>query len=465
MPRSSTVAVRRLAHVPLLLALLTSCKDDAREATPTPTPSEQPATPASHCPTEQVPEQRAPDVRPAHETTEFWLAQLEGVDHDAVLLDEQARTALAQQVAALPGGWRDPTSEAVGDPALIDRELNERLTFLRERVSTGKYVETQAGALERAAERIAAAVPVSEPNLQFVAHETTLWCVPTDEGLYTPPVDVDFDRNRCSSLHPGELVRALRRTGDGAWIYVDAGHSVGWVDQRTGPTLEPPLSVEAARARVQAQPRVWLINDDGPLRAGSSFPVRERSDTVVSIEIPSVDGPRVLELTAEAPVRDAALSFTRRTLFEQAFALLGTPYGWGGRAGHRDCSSYLLDLFAQFDIRLPRNSAVQAQVGTRSVDLSQLDEAGKRKAIREAAREGVVLLYMPGHILLYLGVDGGVDYGLSALSEYLTPCAGGPDTVHRLDKVAVTTLELGRGTERRAFIERISRMAVFAPAL
>jgi cell wall-associated NlpC family hydrolase len=71
-------------------------------------------------------------------------------------------------------------------------------------------------------------------------------------------------------------------------------------------------------------------------------------------------------------------------VFTQAFALLEQPYGWGGRDGHRDCSSYLLDVFAQFDVRLPRNSAVQAQLGTQSVDLSQLDEASKTAAIRTA---------------------------------------------------------------------------------
>ena len=106
---------------------------------------------------------------------------------------------------------------------------------------------------------------------------------------------------------------------------------------------------------------------------------------------------------------------------------------------------------------------MQAQLGTRSVDLSQLDEPAKRAAIRSAAQTGVILLHMPGHIMLYLGEDGGQDYGISALSEFLVPCPGGKDTIYKLDKVAVTTLELGRGTERRAFIERIDRMAVFGP--
>ncbi|KIG13002.1 putative lipoprotein [Enhygromyxa salina] len=307
---------------------------------------------------------------------------------------------------------------------------------------------------------------IEGPPLRPVVNETQLWCVPSTEGLYTQPVDLDFDRNRCASLHPGELVRALRRTPDDAWLYVDAGHSVGWVEHGAaalGPALEPA----AARAQLGLEPpapRAWMTNDFENLRAGSSFALLTRDDDRSTLSVPGLDGAIERELPIEAPLSTTALPFTQRAVFEQAFALLEQPYGWGGREGQRDCSRYLYDLFAQFDLRLARNSGVQAQLGTRSVDLSSLDEASKRAKIHAAAREGVVLLYMPGHIMLYLGEDGGIDYGISALSEYLVPCPGGPDTVHRLDQVAVTTLELGRGTERTAFIERISRMAVFGPA-
>ncbi len=43
------------------------------------------------------------------------------------------------------------------------------------------------------------------------------------------------------------------------------------------------------------------------------------------------------------------------------------------------------------------------------------------------------------------------------------PCAGGPDTVHRIARVAVTTLELGRGSERTAYVERLATLVVFGP--
>ena len=477
MTRASTIAVPTRSRPALLLSLvlpglcslsLSACRRAAPgdEAVQAVTGLSTPAAPepGADCPREQIRETQAPEVDPAQEHASYWIAKYEGAA-DTTGLSPETLAALEARAAALPGGWRDPLGEAGSVPELVERELDERLEWIRGRVEEGKYVELDPGAFARAAQRVEAATPLPQPALRFVASETPLWCIPTRAGLYTEPVDRDFDRNRCASLHPGELVRTLRASPDGAWIYLDAGHSVGWVEQSAAPTLEPAIELEAARERL-APPQAVLSADFEQLRAGSSFPlVRGPSEGAgYVLELPGVEGPVERELDPSAPIASAPLPFSRAELFRRAFALLAQPYGWGGREGQRDCSRYTYDLFAQFGVKLARNSAVQSKLGTRSEDVSSLDEATKRAAIRAAAREGVVLLYMPGHIMIYLGEDHGRDYGISALSEFLTPCEGGEDSVHRLDEVAVTTLELGRGTARRAFIERITRIAVFAPS-
>jgi hypothetical protein len=64
--------------------------------------------------------------------------------------------------------------------------------------------------------------------------------------------------------------------------------------------------------------------------------------------------------------------------------------------------------------------------------------------------------------MLYLGRDrDGVPRALHALAEYAAPCPGGGETVFEVGRVVVTGLELGRGTSRRSFLERATRLAVF----
>jgi hypothetical protein len=62
--------------------------------------------------------------------------------------------------------------------------------------------------------------------------------------------------------------------------------------------------------------------------------------------------------------------------------------------------------------------------------------------------------------MLYLGELDGRDYALSAISEYLLPCPEGGHRTVRIDRVDVTDLERGRHTERTAFIERITTLAI-----
>ena len=69
---------------------------------------------------------------------------------------------------------------------------------------------------------------------------------------------------------------------------------------------------------------------------------------------------------------------------------------------------------------------------------------------------------MMGHVMRYLGNDEGRAGAISAMSEYGRPCGDGEQT-GRVDRVTVSDLELGRGTSRRSFLERLVRLAVFGP--
>ncbi len=96
------------------------------------------------------------------------------------------------------------------------------------------------------------------------------------------------------------------------------------------------------------------------------------------------------------------LPLTRKNLARAANVLVGQPYGWGGMYENRDCSAMIRDLFAPFGIWLPRNSKDQAREGGRWIDLSMLKAVEKERVIRRDGVPYLTLLYMKGHIMLYM---------------------------------------------------------------
>ncbi|MCA9706625.1 MAG: SH3 domain-containing protein [Myxococcales bacterium] len=436
---------------------------DSASPPATPAIEEPSAPPAAQCPADPIDVTVAPGTRPEHRDVEFWLAKLPPEAADAVLVPPSDVSALNARFTEVEGAWHDPF-----DPALADGEgnagkIDERLVWMGERVDDGRLLEGTPGDFGAAREIARTAEPVDA--LHMVVEEAPLWCAALDTGLYKPPVDRDFDRNRCASLHPGEVVRVLRRSPDGAWLYAHAGHTTGWLH---APALTPALPPEHLRPLLDG-PALRPTDDDLRTEGGR----RLRLGTVVPVVGHEGDARRVLVPTAEGLVPDrvrpdgqaveGVLPLTRRNLWSLALAEQDTPYGWGGREGHRDCSRLVRDVMSTFGLQLARHSGVQAKLGTERIDVSTLGEAGKLAQLRVAAQRGLVLLYMPGHIMIYLGEDRGQHYAVSAISEYLEPCAGGPDTVYRIGRVAVTTLELGRGSERTAYIERLATLVVFGP--
>lgn len=399
---------------------------------------------------------------------------------DVELLDPEAVAFLNQRNTDVIGAWRDPLADAPPTSDAIDAELAERLTQLSTRVTLGELVpgprlDSDAfpppGAFDEVRARVENAWPIDA--VQAVVEPIDLKCVPFSYGLYRGRIDRWFDRNQCSRLAPGDVVRVLRRTADG-WLYVRAGHGVGWLEDAT---LSPPVTPVEARG-LRDRPRLTVVDDLVPARTARGELIFLRLGTGLPlVAVPAPDAAagsyQVLVPRAEGwvdafiddgpGVREGVLPFTRDNVLRLAFARLGDAYGWGGLGGFRDCSGLLLDVAATFDLRLGRNSSVQALAGAETVDVSTLAEADKLAAIHAAGARGVVFLYMSGHIMLYLGALDGRDYALSAISEYLLPCPEGGHRTVRIDRVDVTDLERGRGTERTAFIERIQTLAVFGP--
>lgn len=449
----------------------------------------QPVKPAAEqgdkpdfCPPFVAAPPQIPGQRPEHLLASYWLRR---ADHpNSVLLTAEQITRQNARTAELEhNGW--PVGRVDLVDLTIDRErvaelLKLNIDHLEQKIEAGKRFDRRGRKPSRVfVETLERAMREAEPadELRVVRRETPLRCYPTDVGLYGKATrdELAFDLVQCAQLRFGELVRVVAR-GRRFW-YVWSDYARGWIDPGA-----LGAAVPAAQARAYLEPQrfavvrvdrvgVWSRADGGKLlgvaRLGLRLPLVGRSDGEgpLQVQVP-VKGDQPLStgwIHRRRAVTVGYTPLTRAALLERAFRLVGSPYGWGGMGYQRDCSRLLMDLFGSFGLRLPRNSYQQSRAGVSEVDVSQLDAAAKREAIAEAARDGAVLLYMPGHIMLYVGSAGGQHYAIHLFSGYLKPCPSGGETMNRVNRTTVTSLELGRNSSRHGFLARLTKLVVFGP--
>lgn len=461
------VSSRPLRALPLLLALALlaalagAC--DARRAAPATSPE-----PSATCPAVSDAPSPLPGVRPEHRTAAYWIERGRlGGGADEVVLSTSAIEAHRQRLGA---GREDLLRPP--DRAATLAQLRERLSPVRDKLASGALVlgdGSRAGPeLLRALHAPAALSP--PPGRHRVALGfVPIRCNPTAAVIVRPGGDSAFDRNLCSTARPQELLEVVGRWPNGMWV-VRTRYTTGWVD--ADPDWSPPVDERLSPA-IAGAPRLRAARDLELRAELSEARARVPIGTLVPVAADGVawfaTAEGVHRATPPDGLEPTTRPLTRRALIEEAFALLDSPYGWGGRGGGRDCSRLLMDVFEGFGLELPRNSAQQSAAGTSSIDLSpDLAEPERLAALDRAMRQGVVLLALPGHIMLYLGRDHrGTPMVLHSLAEYAEPCApgtvtpdGAPDTIRRVDRVVVSDLTLGRGSARRSLLERVTRVVI-----
>ncbi len=396
---------------------------------------------------------RLPGVRAQQEQVAYWLRRR--TDADTSLLSVADITAI------------DARGESLLDPvdvAKVRRQVASLETLARARLSEQKWLDAGGRPIDPATlPELAWEPPALDPHLRVVLAPVQLRCLPLARPLRAAD-DAERldDANACSTLRPQDVVQVLA-VGPGTQRLVRTRYALGWIGGAA------PLSPRAPEAFATALVRGERVMAPRGVRLG---PIELPARTSVPLVPDRAD--RVLVGTRAGVVearRDAALvtvrrPLTRRAVFEAVFPLLGRPYGLGGTAGGIDCSALVLDAFASVGLDVPRHSSDQARAGTSTVDLRGIDDVAVRLARLDAAdRQGVVVLYLPGHVALYLGRDAnGVPRALHALGSYRTSCGDGSgETKHVVRRVVVSGLDLGAGTREGSLLQRLETLAVFGP--
>lgn len=290
---------------------------------------------------------------------------------------------------------------------------------------------------------------------------------PTTAGQGFP-----FDLFMYSSLPIGMPLVIIHTSADGAWVYVETALVSGWV-----PTRDVALVDETFKRQYQNDHYAVILHDGVSLRnslgqylatahLGTVLPVAEASSSGLTLLVPvrNIQG-RAQLVRVQVSATEAAmkpLPLTAGNIARIGNGLIGQPYGWGGLLENRDCSLTLRDVFAPFGLWLPRNSASQAKTWD-FVSFGNADDAMKEHIILNEGIPFATLLWLKGHIGLYLGQYKGQPvmfhniWGIRTESE-------GKEGRYILGRTVVTTLrpgvELPNVQDARGLIARMRGMSV-----
>ncbi len=284
-----------------------------------------------------------------------------------------------------------------------------------------------------------------------------------------------FDTFQTSAVPPNTPVLVTHISEDKEWVFLECHVAAGWVPARDVARVDGSFTEKWQTAQPVAilEDGVAVVDVHGVFlfkaSIGSQFPLLGEDHGSFHILVADADPNRnAIFRQAWIPRNRAArkpLQLTQANVARICNALMGTPYGWGGLYGNRDCSALLKDLFAPFGIWLPRHSSHQAMESGRFIALETTNPADKVRLLRRHAIPFLTLLWARGHIMLYIGEHRGEPLVFHSMWGVKTRSLFGREDTRVLGHAAVTSLHPGselNGFSRRSsdLLSRVQGMTI-----
>ena len=411
-------------------------------------------------------------------TPGFWTGMIE--EPDEIIIPEDAIEEFNALIREETGKIKDIAQyPATYQGEWLEKSFTDALESLRNRHSfdvQGKKVH--ADFFDRIQADINMDAIPDEVDVRFgivtvYSHQRVL---PTGSGMYAGKKNHAFDRVQNSALDIGTPVAILHRTSDKRWFYAESPLCAGWLPvQNVGLCSREQLihyiAAEPFVVTLKAKTDIFLDEEltrhHAYVRMGTRFvsrPGKSTGTTEILIPLRVPDGSCMFEggFVSDSAINHGYLPYTPRNIITQAFALLNTPYGWGGMFGEQDCSRFIQVIFATAGIHFPRNSSQQAKVGRLvAVFDENISACDRMQKILLEVKPGISILQMNGHVMLYLGLVDGLPYAIHDMWGY------GEQGLQRenlrvVNRVVVTSLSLGQGTLHGSLLERLITLRVVA---
>ncbi len=221
-----------------------------------------------------------------------------------------------------------------------------------------------------------------------------------------------FDYLQNSRIHINTPLLVSHYNDDGSWVFIQSPFSYGWIPTNSIAILNPKQKNEFKNAN-----KIVIIRDKTPLytkhqefftraNLGAIFPYTSEDKqfyySYAFINNFENKSKKIYLTIAKNSAMKFPLIFNSNNIKKVANRLLNQKYGWGGYLANRDCSAMTKDFFTLFGIWLPRNSAAQKNAGN-FISLEGKSNKEKEKLILKFGIPFQTLIYLKGHIMLYIG--------------------------------------------------------------
>jgi len=247
---------------------------------------------------------------------------------------------------------------------------------------------------------------------------TDLHLYPTVKGIYYDPRKTGegfpFDYNQNSSIHINTPLIISHFSLDKKWVYAQTSFASGWIKFKDIAFVNSKFQQKFKNGNyaITVKDNLKLQDNNGYIslvKMGSIFPIDPKTKQYLMAKKDKKGFAKLSKITVNDIdiIAHKPIKFNAYNLAYISKQLVGEPYGWGGKEMTRDCSALTRDFFSPFGIYLPRNSRQQAQEGSEFISLRGLDLLSKKQTILNNAKPFRSMLFVPGHITLYLGEKEG----------------------------------------------------------
>jgi len=328
-----------------------------------------------------------------------------------------------------------------------------------------------------------------ESKVQYgiTVRRTKMQCYPTDDSLFKEEDNYEFNRFMETAVYPTEPLIILSASKDNKWFFAQTYNYLAWIPAEdvaittkeelfkyvnvkeflvtTGKrafTVNNPLNNETSELKFDMGVKIPLASKD---EIGDEIYGQNPTGNYV-VKLPTRDnnGNMALKYALISKTEDVNLGYlpyNKKTILNQAFKFLGERYGWGGMFEGRDCSGFVLDIYRSMGVMLPRNTGEQAKITlAKTYNIPTEMTLSERKELIDGVDIGSEL-YMPGHVVLYLGKYNGEQYMIHNFSGFYKKGEDGKYKYYKSRQVMVTPVTIGSDENGKTYLEEITAVKNF----